>query len=80
MSKVFENCPNCGSTYDEIDYEYQICSLCGYAAKQPKLYKFYSKQYDLVNRLKRVTKGKHWWRLIHWDNRDFAVRSNRILK
>lgn len=24
------NCPNCGKEYDEIDYEYQICHLCGY--------------------------------------------------
>lgn len=24
------NCPNCGREYDEIDYEYQICHLCGF--------------------------------------------------
>lgn len=25
-----ETCPNCGKDYDEIDYEYQICHICGY--------------------------------------------------
>jgi len=23
-------CPQCHTSYDEIDYEYQICHLCGY--------------------------------------------------
>jgi hypothetical protein len=23
-------CPNCLNTYDEIDYEYQICHICKY--------------------------------------------------
>lgn len=23
-----EQCPNCGKSYDEIDYEYQICRHC----------------------------------------------------
>ena len=25
-----ESCPNCGISYDEIDYEYQICHICKY--------------------------------------------------
>lgn len=25
-----ETCPNCGTEYDEIDYEYQICHHCGF--------------------------------------------------
>lgn len=25
-----EYCPSCGTEYDEIDYEYQICNHCGY--------------------------------------------------
>lgn len=24
------DCPNCKQEYDNIDYEYQICSICGY--------------------------------------------------
>jgi len=60
-NELFENCPNCGSTYDEIDYDYQICSLCGHSAEYFELCKFYnSKQSNLVNRLRKVTKGKHW--------------------
>ena len=27
------NCPNCNRTYDEIDYEYQICHICKYNNK-----------------------------------------------
>lgn len=23
-----ERCPNCGVTYDDIDFDYQICHLC----------------------------------------------------
>jgi len=26
-------CPNCGRGYDEIDYNYQSCSKCGYDAE-----------------------------------------------
>ena len=60
-NELFENCPNCGRTYDEIDYDYQICSLCGHSAEYFELCKFYnSKQYDLVNRLRSVTKGIHY--------------------
>lgn len=29
-SQLPEFCPNCGYEYDEIDYEYQICHVCGY--------------------------------------------------
>ena len=25
---LHDSCPNCGTEYDEIDYEYQICSRC----------------------------------------------------
>ena len=25
-----DNCINCNRTYDDIDYEYQSCSKCGY--------------------------------------------------
>ncbi len=25
-----DSCPNCGTEYDDIDYEYQICSICGF--------------------------------------------------
>jgi hypothetical protein len=25
-----ESCPECDKEYDEIDYEYQICSHCGF--------------------------------------------------
>lgn len=25
---LYENCPTCGHQFDEIDYEYQICSRC----------------------------------------------------
>jgi predicted amidophosphoribosyltransferase len=27
---LYDFCPCCGRDYDEIDYEYQICHLCGY--------------------------------------------------
>lgn len=25
-----ENCPSCGREYDDIDFDYQICSHCKY--------------------------------------------------
>jgi hypothetical protein len=28
-----ENCPNCGKEYDDIDFDYQICSRCHYNAE-----------------------------------------------
>ena len=27
---LIEVCPNCRVRYDEIDYEYQMCHLCGH--------------------------------------------------
>ena len=27
-------CPNCGISYDDIDYEYQICHHCHFNANQ----------------------------------------------
>ena len=27
---LFENCPACGRSYDHIDFDYQICSKCGW--------------------------------------------------
>lgn len=32
-----DQCPNCGTGYDEIDYEYQICHLCGYNNTIPEI-------------------------------------------
>jgi hypothetical protein len=26
-----DTCPNCNRDYDEIDFEYQICHICGFA-------------------------------------------------
>lgn len=34
---LYTSCPNCGEDYDEIDYEYQICSLCKYNANNQQL-------------------------------------------
>ena len=28
--RVDDVCPNCRREYDEIDYDYQICSKCGF--------------------------------------------------
>jgi ribosomal protein L37E len=30
------DCPKCGRTYDEIDYEYQACSKCGWDEDKQK--------------------------------------------
>lgn len=27
---ITDCCPACGEQYDEIDFEYQICSVCGF--------------------------------------------------
>ncbi len=32
-----EFCPECGHEYDEIDWEYQICHLCGHVNTQAKI-------------------------------------------
>jgi hypothetical protein len=29
-----DNCPRCGKSYDEIDFEYQICSFCKFDYNQ----------------------------------------------
>lgn len=31
-----DSCPKCGRTYDEIDFDYQICSKCGWDADKEK--------------------------------------------
>ena len=33
------NCERCGRDYDEIDYEYQSCSKCGWDAEKQELTK-----------------------------------------
>ena len=33
---AYTDCPKCGRTYDEIDYEYQCCSKCGWDAENEK--------------------------------------------
>lgn len=30
-----DTCPNCHEEYDDIDQEYQICSLCGFNNTKP---------------------------------------------
>ena len=30
--QLYDNCPRCGTAYDEIDYEYQICHYCHFNA------------------------------------------------
>lgn len=32
-SEPLESCPQCGRSYDEIDYDYQCCSKCGWDAE-----------------------------------------------
>lgn len=29
-----ENCPSCGREYDDIDFDYQICSRCKFDAEK----------------------------------------------
>lgn len=31
---MLENCPCCGREYDDIDFDYQICSLCKFDAEK----------------------------------------------
>lgn len=33
---LHHDCPKCSRTYDEIDYEYQSCSKCGWDAENKK--------------------------------------------
>ena len=28
---MYDTCPNCGSSLDEVDYKYQICSRCNWS-------------------------------------------------
>jgi predicted amidophosphoribosyltransferase len=30
------SCPNCQRSYDDIDYDYQLCSKCGWDADENK--------------------------------------------
>jgi|GEM_PF-4698786 len=34
MAIQYIRCPNCREDYDEIDQEYQICSICGFVAPE----------------------------------------------
>lgn len=34
---LHQSCPYCGKHYDEIDYEYQICHVCGFDAENDSL-------------------------------------------
>lgn len=34
--EVFEDCPNCGKSYDDIDFDFQACSKCGWDAADNK--------------------------------------------
>lgn len=36
--EAFEFCPSCQRHYDQIDYEYQSCSKCGWDAEDKKFY------------------------------------------
>lgn len=33
-NSLLEHCPNCGELYDDIDFDYQICSKCEYDNSQ----------------------------------------------
>lgn len=33
---MYDNCPICNRWFDEIDYDYQICSRCGWAHEPVK--------------------------------------------
>lgn len=30
--KAYRDCPKCGRTYDDIDFDFQICGKCGWDA------------------------------------------------
>lgn len=40
---VFENCPACGRSYNDIDFDFQCCSKCGWDADKkrydPEIYR-----------------------------------------
>jgi rRNA maturation endonuclease Nob1 len=31
---TFTACPNCGQEYDDADYDFQICHICGWDAER----------------------------------------------
>lgn len=31
---IYDNCPKCGRTYDEIGHEFQYCRACGWDAEK----------------------------------------------
>lgn len=31
---AYHDCPKCGRSYDEIDYDHQTCSKCGWDAEK----------------------------------------------
>lgn len=33
---LYHDCPKCSRAYDEIDYEFQICSKCGWNEGEQK--------------------------------------------
>lgn len=33
-NSLYEECPNCGKLYDDIDFDYQICHFCRYDANK----------------------------------------------
>jgi len=35
----FESCPKCGRTYDDADFDFQICHFCGWDAINEKYIK-----------------------------------------
>ncbi len=35
-NQAFDNCPACSRSYDDIDYDYQSCSKCGWDAEKEK--------------------------------------------
>lgn len=62
---MYDTCPNCDSVYDEIDYEYQICSDCGYNsnARPPVRHKA-----SMIKRLWKMAIGPIWYKR-HMDKK-----------
>lgn len=56
---LLKYCPNCGGHYDDIDYDYQICSVCGHDGAPPTVC-INPKVLFALRRMKKVTKGRHW--------------------
>lgn len=40
-SQPYEFCPKCNHEYDEVDFDYQICSRCRWDAEQEKYHHIY---------------------------------------